>query len=436
MKNIKPFQMVLMAAFGLIAIIGLFLFANFKGFAPNVKPIGAVTIWGTLPADTIQGFISEYKVAHTEYNKVTYVQRPAETFALDLSEAIASGQSPDLLLISQEELLASQNKLSLIPSSAISERNFRSMYLPIDEIFLVQGGTFGIPFVVDPLMLYYNRPVLASAGVAVAPATWEAVTGLAASLNRESQGQSLTKSLIALGTYENVENARAILSLLFLQAGGTVTVRNGNAVQSTMTSLSASQTFGVTPSESALGFYTEFANPGKTVYSWNRALPQSRQAFLAGDLALYLGFASERAYLSEANPNLDFDMTAVPVQETAPLRTTFGRAYIFALPRSSPNYEGAYRIALGLTSAEVLPAIAHALGMAPAQRALLAPAKDDLYEPVYFPQALVAKAWLSPSAAVTDRIFGTMVGNVVSGRESIRDALSTADQSLNAALPH
>ncbi len=433
MQTLKPFQVVVMVIFGLVALLGLFLFANFQGFAGGVKPLGPVTIWGTIPAGPIQKVLADMRQGHPELAQVTYVQRPGETFSADLAEAVASGRSPDLLLISQEELLSMQNKISLIPSSTISERTFRDTYLPIDELFLAPGGTYGIPFTVDPFMMYYSRPVLADAGVAIAPSTWEAVTGLASSLNKESQGQSLTKSLIALGTYENVENARAALSLLFLQSGYSLTARTANGMRTTLNDPSK-DVYGSSPAESALNFYTEFANPGKTVYSWNRSLPNSRQAFLAGDLALYLGFASERAELAEANPNLDFDMAAVPVPSTATLRVTYGRAYAFAIPKSSPNGNGAYRAAMSLTSKDTLPGLAHGLGMAPAQRALLAPVKDDIYEPVYFPQALIAKGWLSPAPAITDRILGTMVGNVISGSQTVREALSSADQSLNASL--
>ena len=71
--------------------------------------------------------------------------------------------------------------------------------------------------------------------------------------------------------------------------------------------------------------------------------------------------------------------------------------------------------------------------MAPAARAALAPKEGDLYEPVYFPEALIARGWLSPAPLETDRVFATMVGNVMSGRESLITAIQTAARSLNAA---
>lgn len=432
MQNLRPFQIIVMAVFGLIALAGIALFASFKGFSSGVPQVGTVSIWGTLPASGMNAALGDYRQAHPEFAKVTYTERPQATFDQDLAEAIASGKGPDLIVISQEDLSAAQSKLGFIPSSTISERDFRTSYLPIGELYLAQGGSYAVPFLVDPLVLYYNRPILASAGATRPPATWEAVTGLAGTVNREGAGEIVSRSLIALGTYENIDNARAILSLLFLQAGYQITTRTSTGIVSDLDSVKGTN-LGVRPTESALNFYTEFANPAKTVYSWNRSLPQSRDAFGAGDLALYLGFASERKGIAAASPNVDFDMAPVPSPGTSATRVTYGRAYAFAVPRSSANMEGAMRVARSLTDATSVSAFARALGMAPANRAALTPLKGDLYEPVFYPEALVARGWLSPAPTDTDTIFATMIRNVASGRESVGNAISTAVQSINAA---
>lgn len=433
MGNLKPFQVVIMGIFAFVALLGIVLFANFQGFSSGVKQVGAVAIWGTLPEEEMNEGLIAFRQTHQEYARVTYTQVPEATFDADLAEAIASGRGPDLVVISQEDLAAAEAKLAPIPSSVLSERDFRDTYLPIHELYLVSGGTYGIPFLVDPLMLYYSRPILASVGAARPPSTWEAVTGLAGTINRQTDAQTVSRSLIALGTYDNVANARAVLSLLFLQAGYGITERGNSGLRADLME-TRDGTFGQSPAASALNFYTEFANPLKTVYSWNRSLPESRQAFLAGDLALYLGFASERAALTAANPNLDFDMAPVPSPSTASVRTTYGKAYAFAIPRASGNSDGALTVALTLSGKDATALFARALGMAPATRAALAPAADDLYEPVFYPEALVARGWLSPAPAETDRIFATMVNNVMSGRETVSGAISAAVQALDAAL--
>lgn len=433
MTNLKPFQVIIMGVFGFIALLGLVLFANFDGFRPAGPVVGKVLIWGTLPSSDFNSALSSFRETRQEYASVSYQERPVETFNEDLAEAIATGKGPDLLIITQEELLSMQAKLAVIPSSKLSERDFRDDYLPIHELYLTQNGTYGVPFLVDPLVLFYNRPILSSAGAARPPATWEAVTGLASTVNRQTDAQTVTQSLIALGTYENVENARAILSLLFLQAGYGISERGSAGMRATLSD-SKDAVYGSSPAESALNFYTEFSNPGKTVYSWNRSLPESRQAFIAGDLALYLGFASERNDLAVANPNLDFDMAPTPSPSLTTTRISYGNAYAFAIPRSSKNSAGAERAALTLSGKDAAYTFAKSMGMAPALRSELAPSKGDLFEPVYYPEALVARAWLSPAIEETDRIFATMVNNVLSGREAVTMAISTANQALNAAF--
>lgn len=433
MSELKPFQVIIMVAFGVIALVGLFLFANFKGFNSGVVPIGTVTIWGTLPEKPITDTLTTLKQTHAELAKVSYYEKSLDTFDSELSDAIASGKGPDLIIITQEQLVAEQSKIQLLSSAASSERVFRDTYLPEAELFLYGKGAYAVPFVIDPLVLYYNRPHLSAVGSAVAPSTWEAVSGLSPALTRIDASGAITRSGVAFGTYENIEDARALVSLFLMQAGYSITERTTDGFQATLTR-SVSQDFGATPAVSAMGYYLQFANPAKTSYSWNRGIASARQAFLAGDLSLYFGFASEEPLISQGNPNLDFDMAPIPHPATSELRATYGRVYGFAVPKASQNKSGGERTAGLLTSKEVLPGLAHDLHMAPAKREFLTPKEGDLFEPVYFPQALIARGWLSPAPAKTDALFATMVSSITSGRLSTQSAINTLDQALSAAL--
>ena len=428
----RPFQVIFMVGFGFLALIGIFLFANYSGFKGGSRIVGSVTIWGTVSQDGMQSTLRELVERQKEYGSVRYVAKNAATFDTELAEAIASGSGPDLLIISQEQLLTHTNKITLIPYSSISERTFLDSYVPIFEHYLTEEGTYGIPFLVDPLVLYYNQAMLETVGVATPPKTWEAVTGLSSLLTRKNPDQTVTKSLIALGEYDNITNARAIVSLLLLQSGSTLSTETNNGMRSSLTS--SGSTFGVTPAESAVNFYTQFANPTKTVYSWNRAMPASRQAFLAGDTALYPGYASELPLLKAGNPNLDFDMAVMPQPQTAERRITYGLGYAFVIPKATKNMSGAFDAAMALAGDRMGPVAATQLQMAPALRTKLAPPSNDVYAPVFYPEALIARGWLSPAPSTVDSIFSTMIGNITTGRRSVRDALFTADQALDAAL--
>jgi multiple sugar transport system substrate-binding protein len=429
--TVKPVRVIVLAVFGMLALVGLFMFSQFKGFDNGQSAIGEVTIWGILPEDAVLAQIDILRQERPEFVKVTYEERDAGTFNTDLAEALAIGEGPDMILISQEELIAERNKLSVIPYKEISQREFRDSFVPITEIFLTNEGTYGIPIAVDPLVMYYNRTLLQSAGIPQPPSTWEAVVGMGERLTTYENGQ-VTRSLVAFGEYENVTNSRAILSLLLLQAGTPITAVSRGKVEAALGS--GPEVGGEAAARSAVSFYTQFADSAKTVYSWNRSLPESRQAFLAGDLALYFGFASELPQLQAGNPNLDFDMAPVPQPSRSTARTTYGLAYALAIPKSSKNAAGAYATAIALASREMAPSGARALYMVPAARAALIPAADDRYQPVYFPEALVAKGWLSPSPAKTDTIFAAMIGNITSGRYDVGQALTTANQALNSAL--
>jgi len=428
----KPFQIVILVVFGFLMLLGLVLFSRFGGFGGSSAKVGVVTIWGILPQGSMDTVLNELRNSNQDYQGVTYVQKDEKTFDNDLAQAIATGSGPDLVLISQEMLATEQAKLSVIPFSVISQRTYLDSFVPIEDLFLASNGTYGIPFAVDPLVMYYNRNTLTQAGVAIPPSTWEGMTSLTEQLSRASAG-TVAQSTLPFGSYPNVENARAIVSLLLLQAGNPVTSVSTNGVHGALTAAGADNA-AVTPAQSALTFYTQFADPVKTVYTWNGSIPSARQAFLAGTLAFYPGYASELPQLKAANPNLPFDMMAIPQPQNANQKVTYGKAYAFSVPTSSKNSAGAESVALALAGATFAPTVSQALSVAPALRSALVPSASDPYAPIYFPQALLAQGWLSPSPATTDAIFSTMISNITSGRMSVGDALNTANQALDAAL--
>lgn len=433
MPNIRPFQLIVMAVFVVVAIAALVMFSTFQGFRSGEVQVGTVTIWGTLPQAAMQSVINTYKENYQGLSGINYQERLAATFDADLAEAIATGRGPDLLIISHEDVYPMRSKLTQLPSSVISERSIRDSYLPytFNAFLTSEGGGYGIPFVADPVVLFYNRPAWNSLRVAQVPQTWEQIMGLAASVNM--QDTPTARKFIALGTYENITHARDILSLLFLQAGSSITQAGTNGMRATLTDATTSA-FGATGVERAVSFYAEFANPTKTVYSWNRSERADRDAFAAGDLIFYLGLASEQKLLARTNPNLDFDMAAAPTPEQASERIGYARAYAFAIPRVSANPQGAQATAQMLGTPEATGAFARALGMAPAHRSMLTVRADDLFEPVFYPEALVARTWVMPAAAAADRAFAAMITNMASGRETATTAIGAASQSLTAAF--
>jgi ABC-type glycerol-3-phosphate transport system substrate-binding protein len=432
--KISLFQGILFGVFGLVALAGLFVFATYTSNNAGPETIGKVVIWGTLPSEGIQSMLTQAAQTDTVLKDVSYVQKNALTLVADLASAIATGAAPDLVLASGEQLRALAKFITPIPLATLSARTFANAF--VQEAGLLSApaaqGYYGVPFALDPLVLFWNRAILTSSGIAKPPSTWEAVTGLVPSVANFTSTRQVTRGLIALGTYDNVRSARGILSTLFLQQGIPLSAYTTNG--SLAADLGKTSASGKPSGQAVLSFYTQFADPSKVSYTWNSSLPNSQQMFLSGDLALYLGYASEARFLSSANPNLDFDVAPVPQPATAPTKSVHGLLYSFHIPRGAANVSGAYRVALLLAGPAEQTAMAAATGLAPVSLTVLSSAPADPVAAVAYAEALYAKGWLSPEPLDTNGVFSSMIGNVISGRSTPETALIGAENALTSLL--
>lgn len=417
--------------FVVAAGVGLFMFATYSGSgSAGAVP---VTVWGTLPRAAFDAVTGQSEKG-SALSLVTYVEKRPESFAAEYINAAASGSSPDLIVLPSDQLTALQHTLSSISYESVTERGFRDTFIDGTHTLLAPDGIRGIPLVVDPLVLYYNRSLLSSAGVAEAPRTWEAVGAMVPQLAVVANQQVITRAGIALGGYANIEHAREILTAFFLQAGVSFPRSLAPGQRSSFfTELNSS---GIPPAESALRYYTAFANPAQTTYSWNSALPNSRSLFLSGDLALYIGFGSEYAALKQANPNLDFDVARMPQPGNAAVRSTYGNIYVLALPKASSNVAGALTTAFALVSGDAAKTfVAATPHLASTRRDVVSLPTSDPVQVVVNAEALIARSWLSPDAGAVDAVFGAMISSVISGRARVLDALSVAERAISAAYP-
>lgn len=430
--KISLFQGILYGIFGIAALIGLFVFATHTS-KTNKSTVGTVVVWGTLPKEGIQAALITLMKTDMDLKNVSYIEKNSTTLTSDISAAIATGNAPDAILASQEELYTLVKFISPTPLTTLPSRTFINTFAEGGGIFTVPngGGYYGTPFLIDPLVLFSNRSILASSGIARPPATWEALTGLVPNVALLTPSRQITRGLIALGTYDNVRNARGILSSLFFQTGVPVSSYSNNGVLTANLGISSGAELR---GQAVLGFYTQFADPSKVSYTWNTSLADSEQMFLNGDLALYIGYASEARFLKVANPNLDFDVAPLPQPSTATVKSVYGLIYAFMIPRGAKNAEGAYQAAALLANSAEQAVVADATGLAPATLSQLAIAPSDPVATVAYLEALYTKGWLSPTSANTDSVFSSMIGSVIAGRLNLEAALALAERSLSSLL--
>lgn len=426
----KTFQTILLAVFGFFIVAGVIAVASYGKFGgsgdDNVPAEGV--IWGTLDDDLMLRVFNLFNDDNDNILRATYRQFPEETFDTELTNALAEGRGPDLVIITNEQLLTHEGKLYAVPFETYNERTFRDTFTEGSEIFIGPSGTLGLPILVDPMVMYWNRTLFNIEGIARPPQLWEEVTALVPKLTKSDSLFNVTQSTIALGEYRNVSHAKEIFTTMVMQAGNPVSVRTSTGFQSILNDrLDLSEV----PADAAARFYTEFSNPVKPSYSWNRSLPDSRESFIRGDSAMYLGFSSELFSVQEQNPNLNFDVTRMPQVRDAVDKSTFGKIYAIALLNRSAKKANAFRTATILSGSIMAPLLADTFSLAPTRRALLARTPTDPYKTVFYQDALIARGFFDPNPAETNAIFGTLIEDVTSGRLPVSQAVSQADGKID-----
>jgi multiple sugar transport system substrate-binding protein len=426
----SKFQMALLGIFGFFILLAVVVFAFYRGGSGS-STNATVTVWGELPAEELNIFLNATQASRGDL-VIRYVEKSTETIGSEFTEALASGGGPDLIITTQDKLWGQKSKLLPIPYQSIGQNDFQSIFVEEGELFLANEGIYGLPLTLDPMVLYYNRDHLSAAGQAQPIGYWDELYAAASKLNRRDAAGNLTQSAIALGEARNIPHYKEILSMLMLQAGTPITaVGNGGELASF---LSVRFDLPVSPGESALDFYTQFSNPSRAYYSWNRTMPSAETRFTSGDAAYYLGFASELTTLRNKNPNLNFSLTTVPQSRVAGRAVTFGRLYAVSISRGSKNTSAALQAALSLVSRDSALKLSETLRLPPARRDLLAITPSDAVMPVFYTAALQARGWLDPEGTATSVIFRDMIESVTSGRARTSEALSSANSSLEALI--
>lgn len=424
----RPFEIVLIAIFAITAIGGLIALKMYKGEKDVADQIYGkrVVVWGTFDAGIMTSFLSDRARSDKALTVVEYIKKDPRSFDGELVNAIAEGRSPDLIILPHTKLVSLRSKLYPIPYETISERTFRDTYVDGAEIFMRSDGVYGVPFAIDPLVLYWNRDIFSSGGLATPPKTWENLMAQTVpALVRRDESFTITQSAIALGEFANIVYAKEIIAMLFLQAGNPLVTETEAGYRIVMDAV-----VDDTPpvSDAVVSFYTQFASPLSNLYTWNRSLKQDRAQFLGGTLGMYIGFASDLDALRRDNPNLNFDIALVPQGSGVTVTRSYGTVYAFAIPRASKNIKGAYTLAQTLTSVHG-SALTALFRMSPTVRRLHGE-ETETYQKIINQSALIARGWLEPSPAETTAAFKSMIEEVTAGRKRVRNSVQDTTDAL------
>ncbi len=450
---------------GLLAVMALAFTSGCGG--PSVAETAAnapvkLTIWRVFDdASTMQGVMDAYRAIH---KNVSFVYREVrlEDYQDELLRALAEGNGPDIfsvhnswigeyeplilplptsLTIPYSEIrgtLKKETVVTLREEPALTVRQLKTDFVDAvaDDVIRPykpnpkkesEDRIFALPLSVDTLALYYNKDLLNAAGIAEAPKDWTTFQTNAGKLTTVGPNDAIVQSGAALGTSRNVERAFDVLSLLMLQNGTQMTDARGSA---TFGNALADQSL---PGADAVRFYTEFANPLKAAYAWNKDQTGSFDAFASGKTALFLGYSYHLPLLRARSPKLSFGIAPVP-QISGGRTVNYANYWAETVSKATKNANWAWDFLQFAAKADNAKGYLSAAKKPTALRALINDQLQDNDLSVFAGQLLTAKSWYAGNdAAVAEAALLDLIDDASAGGDLerlIRDAQNKVNQTL------
>jgi|AntAceMinimDraft_13_1070369.scaffolds.fasta_scaffold13077_2 ABC-type glycerol-3-phosphate transport system substrate-binding protein len=421
---------IITGIFIIAAILAFFIFSGvIKIGTVDQSEVGNIVIWGDLSQQTLQPYIDNIK---TQKLNIVYSQKNTDVYEDELVNAFAAGRGPDLFIMPYERILRHSDKILELPYASFPKNNYESTYVKQSHLFLTDTGVIAFPMTVDPLIMYYNKSLVASAFLLDVPEYWEDLSDFTKNLTVKNNAGEIAISGVALGTYDNVRHAKDILSTLILQSGNQIV--GTDSISKKKKSIITADENAARQTEQAVAFYASFAQLDSPTYSWNEAVIDSQNKFIAGEVVLYFGRSSEIESIRRKNPNLDFGVSIIPQVRGNTTKLTHGDMLGIAIGRQTGNVPAAVLTASKMAGLDVVEGLSSDLMVAPARRDLLRNKPEDPFKTLVYNSAIISDGWIDSDSVATEEIFRTMIRSINTNALSIIDALRRANADINRVL--
>ncbi len=412
----------------------LFFSSGSKAPATNNGQV-ELTWWKTFEdSSNVQDFINDYQNLHKNV-KINFVKKDVTTYEQELVNAIAAGQGPDIFSIHNDWLPKHADKLAAMPDALMSLRTYKDTFADVSySDFVKDSKIYAVPLSTDVLALYYNKDLLNSAGISQPPMDWDELVHDVQKLTKVSQPGSFTRSGIAMGTSTNVNRSVDILSLLMLQNGTKFYTDDFNSATFDEQQNDPSSNEEFNPGSRALMFYTQFANPAKTSYTWNSKSDFSVDSFAQGKVAMMINYYYMQAIIRDKAPTLNWDVTAVPQINQSGLKVNFANYWGESVSKSSKNSAVAWDFLKFITQRTELEKY-YAKHKLPASRKdILQSQAGDGEVGVFAENALTARSVYKSDSNLYEAVFMNMIDDVILRNFDADMALRNAAQQINLNL--
>lgn len=442
------FKSILLGVAVFATIIALLGFSGkipfFNSSSSNQKLTGNVKVWGILPQDSMSDFVNifnkEAKTYTMEYKEVPYGQMNSK-----LISALADGTGPDLIIAPSEFAFANLSRIYPISLTTIPESTYRNTFVDAGAMLIYPPyGYIALPVSIDPLVLYYNRDILSSNGFANPPRTWGDLYTYQSKITKKDDSGNITLSTIAFGTYDNIPHVTdIILSMIFQQGQNPVEQYatkdgDGNSISAYKVLVDQSVSDeGISPLNAVLAFTKDFSDTQKDTYNWNAKSPNALTQFISGNLAFYIGYASEAGYIKSANQKLYFDYTYLPQADGSKVSATYGKLNTIFMLRTSPNASEsslAYQVMVALATGPFSQNLVSTTGGVSPLKATISGSisSGDQGAEIFGNSALISKSFYDLHRNDLESLIREAIRQIYNGEKSTVEASKEFSDNLQA----
>lgn len=422
-------QLLVIAGGVVIIVIVLLIFGFIK--TPKAKP-ATLEIWGLDDEGNLQELLSDYK-KENKHITINYEKKSLADYETELINAFAADKGPDIWLIHNTWLLKHKDKIKELPNELFSLNDFRATFVEVVEKDLVdENKIYALPLYVDTLALFYNKDILNSAGIPLPPDTWEELIADLDKLVQRNQWGGIEQAGAALGTAENVDHSTDILALLMLQNGTKMV--NEDKKSATFDESIYIEGKAYQPGQDALRFYTDFSNPSKRAYTWNRQMSYSLDAFIEGKVAMMFNYSNQIPTIKDRAPYLNFGISSMPQIKGRNFDIDYANYWAFTVSKKTRVVQEAWKLILYLNQKENAKKYLETVNRPVARRDLVNWQKDDLELGVFAKQTLSAQTWYQVDSSAIEIIFANAIESVVLGRANATKAIQAAADQVTLLM--
>jgi ABC-type glycerol-3-phosphate transport system substrate-binding protein len=412
----------------LIVMIGLLTFSS-GGNTPKNTGNVELTWWKTFEnEENVQQMISDYQALNNNVT-INYVKKDIATYENDLLNAFASGNPPDIISIHNDWLPEQLDRLEPVPEALLNLRNYKSTFVDVaSDDFVRNGKIYAVPLNIDLLVLFYNKDLLGTSGITRPPTTWKELASNVEKITKQDKPGNFIRSGVAFGTSSNVNRAVDIVSLLMLQGGTKM-----YSPDFTYATFDQEQD-GTNPGALALQYFTQFADPSKSSYTWNAKSDNSVDAFTQNKLAMMLSYYYMRPQILDKGPNINWEVAAVPQISETSVKVNLANYWGEAVAKNSKNPDVAWDFLNFITSKDSLTNYYTKHKLISSRKDILATQINDTEIGVYAENALTAKSVFKKDAGGFETVFSNMIDDVSARGLTPSEAINNAAQQIDLQL--